>query len=110
MHFYLQQLGLARYLTDDTPTVSNEEDDPQVLLTFNTWKDGDYMCRNHVLNSLSDTLYKVYCIKSSAKELWESLDRKYRTEDAGSKKYIVGRFLEFKMVDSKTVTSQVQDL
>ncbi|CAM8965270.1 unnamed protein product [Rhodiola kirilowii] len=77
MHFYLRQLGLARYLTEETPTVSDEECDPQVLMTFNTGKDEDYMCRNYVLNSLNDTLYNVYCIKSSAKELWESLDRKY---------------------------------
>ncbi|CAM8927883.1 unnamed protein product [Rhodiola kirilowii] len=110
MHFYLTQLGLARYLTDETPTISDEEYDPQVLMAFNTWKDADYMCRNYVLNSLNDTLYNVYYIKSSAKEMWESLDRKYRIEDAGSKKYIVWRILQFQLVDSKTVRTQVQDL
>ncbi|CAM8895411.1 unnamed protein product [Rhodiola kirilowii] len=110
MHFYLTKLGLARYLTDETPTISDEEYDPIVLMTFNTWKDADYMCRNYVLNSLNDTPYNVYCIKSSAKELWEYLDRKYRTKDACSKKYIVGHFLEFQMVDSKTMSSEVQDL
>ncbi|CAM8926289.1 unnamed protein product [Rhodiola kirilowii] len=75
MHFYLTQLGLARYLNVETPTISDEEYDPQVLMAFNTWKDADYMCRNYVPNSLNDTLYNVYYIKSSAKELWESLDR-----------------------------------
>ncbi|KAL9659963.1 hypothetical protein QQ045_024773 [Rhodiola kirilowii] len=44
------------------------------------------------------------------KESLEFLDRKYRTQDAGSKKYIVGRFLEFQKVDSKTVSSQVQEM
>ncbi|XP_073298295.1 uncharacterized protein [Primulina huaijiensis] len=38
------------------------------------------------------------------------LDKKYKAEDAGLKKFIVGRFLDFKMVDSKSVMSQVQEL
>ncbi|GJX06676.1 retrovirus-related pol polyprotein from transposon TNT 1-94 [Tanacetum coccineum] len=46
----------------------------------------------------------------TAKELWESLERKYKTEDAGTKKFVVARFLDYKMVDSKNVISQVQDL
>ena len=44
------------------------------------------------------------------KELWDSLEKKYKTENAGLKKFIVGKFLDFKMVDSKTVLSQVQEL
>ncbi|KAK3020415.1 hypothetical protein RJ639_045720 [Escallonia herrerae] len=44
-----------------------------------------------------------------AKALWESLERKYKTEDAGSKKFVVGKFLDFKMVTSKTEISQVQE-
>ena len=52
----------------------------------------------------------MYSTKKSAKELWESLDRKYKTEDAGAKKFLVGRFLDYKMVDSKTVISQVQEI
>ncbi|KAK3010910.1 hypothetical protein RJ639_012634 [Escallonia herrerae] len=45
----------------------------------------------------------------NAKALWESLERKYKTEGAGSKKFVVGKFLDFKMVDSKIVISQVQE-
>ena len=58
-----------------------------------------------MLNGLHDTLYNVYSVKTTAKELWESLDRKYKIEDAGSKKFVVERFLDYKMVDSKTVIS-----
>nr|GEX15807.1 enoyl-[acyl-carrier-protein] reductase [NADH], chloroplastic [Tanacetum cinerariifolium] len=36
----------------------------------------------------------------------ESLERKYKTKDAGTKKFVVARFLDYKMVDSKNVTSQ----
>ena len=63
-----------------------------------------------MLNSLIDLLYNVYSIKKSTKELWESLDKKYKTEDAGTKKFVVGRSLNYKMVDSKTVVSQVQEI
>ena len=34
----------------------------------------------------------------------------YKTEDTEMKKFIVGRFLDYKMVDSKTIISQVRDL
>ena len=46
----------------------------------------------------------------TTKGLWEALDKKYRTEDAGLKKFVVAKFLDFKMVDTKSVTSQVQEL
>ncbi|GJT35253.1 hypothetical protein Tco_0658966 [Tanacetum coccineum] len=48
-------------------------------------------------------LYNVYCKTTTAKELWESLERKYKTEDVGTKKFVVARFLDYKMVDSKNV-------
>ncbi|GJW98685.1 retrovirus-related pol polyprotein from transposon TNT 1-94, partial [Tanacetum coccineum] len=69
-----------------------------------------FLCHNYVLNGLVDDLYNVYCKTTTAKELWESLERKYKTEDAGTKKFVVARFLDYKMVDSKNVITQVQDL
>ncbi|XP_073120475.1 uncharacterized protein [Henckelia pumila] len=80
MLFYLTTLNLTRFLSEDAPKLK------------------------------ADSLYNVYCEKKTAKELWESLDKKYKTEDAGAKKFLVGRFLDFKMVDSKLVISQVQEI
>ena len=62
------------------------------------------------MNELHDSLYNVYCAIKTAKELWESLDRKYKTEDAWAKKFVVSRFFDFKIVDSRTVISQVQEI
>ncbi|KAK4397882.1 hypothetical protein Sango_1263700 [Sesamum angolense] len=67
------------------------------------------LARNYILNGLSDTLYNVYSSTTTARALWDLLEKKYKTEDAGLKKFIVGKFLEFKMVDSKTVMNQVQE-
>ena len=59
------------------------------------------------MNVLVDYLYNVYSDKKTTKELWEFLDRKYKIEDARAKKFVVGRFLVYKMIDSKTLVNQV---
>ena len=103
MLFYLTTLNLARFLIEDAPKVEDDETNVQVIQAADAWKHSDFLCRNYVMNSLTDSLYNVYSAKKTAKELWESLDRKYKTEDAGAKKFLVGRFLDYKMVDSKSV-------
>nr|GEZ40662.1 hypothetical protein [Tanacetum cinerariifolium] len=81
MFFYLTTLGLARFLKETVPQVEPPPKDP---------------------------LYNVYCKTTTAKELGESLERKYKIEDAGTKKFVVSRFFDYKMVDSKNVISQVE--
>ncbi|KZV49453.1 hypothetical protein F511_13228 [Dorcoceras hygrometricum] len=110
MLFYLTTLNLARFLTEEVPTLKEGEQNAESVSAVEAWNHSDFLCRNYVLNGLSDALYNVLCEKKTAKELWESLDRKYKTEDAGAKKFLVGRFLDFKMLDSKPVISQVQEL
>ena len=82
----------------------------QVVVAVDAWKHSDFLCKNYILNGLDNTLYNVYSPIKTTRELWESLDRKYKTEDAGMKKFVVGRLFDYKMVDSKTIISQVQDL
>ncbi|GFZ05623.1 hypothetical protein Acr_17g0011950 [Actinidia rufa] len=109
MLFYLTALSLARFLKEDAPVVSEGETNREVITARDAWGHADFLCRNYVLNGLDNSLYNVYCAKTNAKELWESLEKKYKTEDAGVKKFVVGRFLEYMMVDAKTVISQVQE-
>ena len=109
MLFYLTTLGLVRFLTEDPPTKNEDEQDRDYLITHEAWNNSDYLCRHYVMNCLSDSLYDMYSAKKLAKELWESLDQKNKIEDAKAKKFFVDLFLDFKIVDSKTVMSQVQE-
>ncbi|GJW55634.1 hypothetical protein Tco_0099719 [Tanacetum coccineum] len=54
-------------------------------------------------SSISPTLglATVYCKTTTAKELWESLERKYKTEGCWYKEVRGSLFLDYKMVDSK---------
>ncbi|GJV24909.1 hypothetical protein Tco_1377604 [Tanacetum coccineum] len=107
MFFYLTTLGLARFLKETAPQVEppaeGQSSNAQAVQAVEAWKHSDFLCHNYVLNGLIDPLYNVYCKTTTAKELWESLERKYKTEDAGTKKFVVARFLDYKMVDSKSV-------
>ncbi|XP_057463836.1 uncharacterized protein LOC130753677 [Actinidia eriantha] len=95
---------------ENSPALDEDKTDEQVVAAVEVWKHSDFLCKNYVLNDLDNILYNVYCIKQTTKELWDSLDKKYKIEDAGIKKFVVGKFFEFLMVDSKTIISQVQEL
>ncbi|XP_073024370.1 uncharacterized protein [Primulina eburnea] len=110
MLFYLTTLALAKFLKEDLPTVDEGEQNTQKRVAVDAWNHSDFLCKNYILNGLDNALYNVYCQVKTTKELWESLDKKYRSEDADLKKFIVGRFLDFKMIDSKPIMAQVQEL
>ncbi|GMP85165.1 hypothetical protein CsSME_00038436 [Camellia sinensis var. sinensis] len=110
MMFYLATLNLAHFTHEKALALNGGETDQQVVAAVDAWKHGDFLCWNYILNGLDNTLYNVYSVKSTTKELWKSLDYKYKTEDTGTKKFVVGHFLDFKMMDFKIVIIQVQDL
>ena len=110
MLFYLTTLDLAKFLREDAPVCSENEVGCQIVITMDAWKHYDFLCKNYILNGLDNTLYNVYSPIKTTRELWESLDKKYNMEDVGMKKFVVGKFLDYKMVYSKTIISQVQDL
>ncbi|KAL0410757.1 UNVERIFIED_CONTAM: hypothetical protein Slati_3665400 [Sesamum latifolium] len=80
MLFYLTTSNLARFLSEEVPIVSEGK------------TEGCYGCM----------------AQPRLQEPSRS-PKKYKTEDADLKKFIVEKFLEFKMVDSKTVMNQVQE-
>ncbi|GKE88545.1 hypothetical protein Tco_1566020, partial [Tanacetum coccineum] len=64
----------------------------------------------HTLNGMPDPLFDIYQNVESAKDLWDSLESKYMAEDASSKKLFVSNFNNYKMVDSRLVIEQFNEL
>ncbi|KAL8090653.1 hypothetical protein AgCh_039909 [Apium graveolens] len=63
-----------------------------------------------ILASLENTLFDVYSSDAyTAKVLWDKLDRTHHTDSQGFEKYYVARFLDFKLVDGKSMTEQVHE-
>ena len=90
MLFYLTVLNLARFLTEKAPKLKEDERDIRVISVMDAWKHFDFLFRNYVMNTLTDSLNNVCTDKITTKELGESLDRKYKTKDTEAKKFVIG--------------------
>ncbi|VFQ72999.1 unnamed protein product [Cuscuta campestris] len=84
---------------------ANDSNDPLVAMVNQAWYHNNYHTINYILKGLAEMLYLVYAAAKLAKELWSNLNKKYQVEDAGTKKFIVGKMLDYKMVDSKSVVA-----
>ena len=68
------------------------------------------MCQGHILNTLSGSLYDLYNTMKSPKEIWNALEYKYKAEKEGIDKFLILKYFEFTMVDTKPVLDQIHDL
>lgn len=108
MVVYLNTLKLDHVLKEKED--NSEEAEPAKTAFNEAWDMAIFKCKNYILNCLQDNLYDEYYTVPTARELWLLLEKKYKTEDAGSKKFVVSRFLDYKMVDEEPVVSQFEEL
>jgi len=88
-----KNVELERLTAEHAEKVKQVEKDILLL------KENDYLCKNFILNCLADHLYDLHLIHN-----------KYNTEEAGSKKFDVSRYLNYKMNDDKSIEEQSQEL
>ncbi|XP_060960933.1 uncharacterized protein LOC133031452 [Cannabis sativa] len=118
--FFLTMKKVAYVLTVlkpvvcETPPPAEKKDEVEKyesqVKEMDSWVENDFLCKNFILNGLSDDLYDYYNSDKSAKEIWEALQKKYDTEEAGTKKYAVSRYLKFQMTDDKSIEAQSHEL
>ncbi|KAK3030139.1 hypothetical protein RJ639_037660 [Escallonia herrerae] len=112
MYFFLATLKIAYVLTIPTPIVDEAADEAikqTAMKQKQRWEEDDTYCKGYILGGLSDTLYDVYEIKYAnitAKELWDDLDSKCKTEDVENKKFLINKLFDFCMIDSKNRKSK----
>nr|GFD09206.1 zinc finger, CCHC-type [Tanacetum cinerariifolium] len=73
MHFLLTTLKVVYVLTTPMPKLL-EDATVKAIRIRAKWENDDYICRGHILNRMSDSLFDVYMNVESSKELWDSLE------------------------------------
>ena len=84
MLFYMTTMNLANITREDVPKATTDPPTREMLLTIEAWMQSDFLCRNYILNRLENNLYDIYSSYKTTKEVWEMLEKKYKTEDAGA--------------------------
>ncbi|GJR98245.1 hypothetical protein Tco_0270419 [Tanacetum coccineum] len=67
MHFLLTTLKVVFVLTTPMPKLM-EDDTVEAIRRREKWENDDYICRGHILNGMSDSLFDIYQNVESAKE------------------------------------------
>ena len=73
-------------------------------------QEDELICRGHILNALSGRLYDLYTDNPSARDIWNALEFKYKAEEEGTKKFLISKYFDFKMLDDKPILPQVHEL
>ncbi|GKD95581.1 hypothetical protein Tco_1379478 [Tanacetum coccineum] len=102
MHFLLTTLKVIYVLSTLQPEVIENGTLDQTRRR-SKWENDDYICRGHILNGMSDSLFDIYQNVESARKLWDSLESKYIVEDTSSKKFLVSDFNNYKMTDARPI-------
>ncbi|CAN0904646.1 hypothetical protein LINGRAHAP2_LOCUS23211 [Linum grandiflorum] len=110
MLFYLTMKKLAYTLESEAPILGEDPTD-QETTAAKIWKEDDFLCKNYILNGIMDLFYNYYSNeKNSVKTVWDALQKKYDTKEAGAKKYAVRRYLRYLMTHDKSVEVQSHEL
>ncbi|GAV78167.1 UBN2_2 domain-containing protein [Cephalotus follicularis] len=73
-------------------------------------EEDEFLCRGHILNTISDRLYDLFTGMHTAKEIWDAFEFKCKAEKQGTNKYLITKYFDFKMIDTKPFLEQVYEL
>ena len=114
-----EQLEIDYVLTTDLPDEGNPDSEPATptvprtppipldKATKKKFEKDNKLARNYLLNNMSNPLFDLFVIFKSAKVIWTKLEAKYGSDDAGKRKYVVGKWLQFQIMDDKPIMEQV---
>nr|GEV97328.1 zinc finger, CCHC-type [Tanacetum cinerariifolium] len=109
MHFLLTTLKVVYILSTASP-VWSENETLETTRKRMKGENDEYICRGHILNGMSNSLFDIYQNDESSKAFWESLESKYTAEDASATKFLVSSFMNYKMVDTSPIMEQYHEM
>ena len=99
-------------LNSDLPKIPPPKDDDSEALKRQKKKreEDEVVCRCHILNTLSDSLYNLFTIVKSPKKIWATLKCQHINQKQGSDKFLIKKYFEFKFTNNFPLLDQIQNL
>ncbi|XP_074266288.1 uncharacterized protein LOC141588760 [Silene latifolia] len=106
--FYFSQYKIDYVLFQEPQ--STEESSSSEIVKPNTKSTKDNKTvRGDMLHYMVDNLFDIYCKTKTAKGIWDALETNYGTDDFGTKKYVVAKWLKFQITDGKLIMDQINE-
>ena len=70
----------------------------------------DNLLRSCIISVLAENLVDSYVLLPTGKELWAALEAQYGVSDAGSELYTMEQFLEYRIVEDRSVVEQAHEI
>ncbi|KAL0301905.1 UNVERIFIED_CONTAM: hypothetical protein Sradi_6467300 [Sesamum radiatum] len=99
----MTEASTAIVTTSQTVTDSSKREDELKV----KYERDNKMVKGHLLNYMTNTLSDLFVNHKSARTIWNTLESRYGGDDAGRKMYVVGKWLEFQIMDGKSIMDQV---
>ncbi|KAG8364512.1 hypothetical protein BUALT_Bualt18G0004900 [Buddleja alternifolia] len=89
--------------------ILNEQKPNDGAPNINVWTYANKVSRHTILSTLSNELFDVYCPYKEARQIWESLVKKFTAEDAGQQKFAIGNYYHWQLTDEKEIKAQITE-
>ncbi|XP_074304141.1 uncharacterized protein LOC141638695 [Silene latifolia] len=99
--YMLFQESQSTQSTEDSSSSETVKPDPKFAKDNKT-------IRGVMLHYMVDNLFDIYCKAMTAKSIWDALETKYDTDDFGTMKYAVARWLKFQITDGMVLCEYMQ--
>ncbi|XP_071928279.1 uncharacterized protein [Coffea arabica] len=73
-------------------------------------EEDEIICRDHILNTLSDSYYDMFQGVRNPRKIWAAIEREYTTQKQGTDKFLIKKYFEFKLADSFSLMDQIHNL
>lgn len=87
-------MNLANIVKEEVPEVDKDPLSKMSFMIIDAWKQFEFFCRNYLLSHLENHLYDIFFphIKMQG-SMGDACEKKNKIEDAGAKKFVIGKFL-----------------
>ncbi|XP_057994370.1 uncharacterized protein LOC131174633 [Hevea brasiliensis] len=107
----MYQLTATKFLyVLNTPYPQDGTSEGQLSEAQQKWVEDYFVCHSMILNAISNALFNVFHKSYPEYELWATIERRYANKDARNKSFLINKYIDFKMVDSKSIVDQVNEL